>query len=192
MADQQSPVLRHHARPTVQGLGTSACATLLLLACAVFGADAQAQSIWKWRDATGAIQISDRPPPKEVPDKDVLLRPALARAASSGDVASMPASAASAAILGAAAGVDADLEARKRKLQQEQQQAKQEQEAAQKRRQAAARAENCDRARSHLAIIDSGQRMARLNSQGEREVLDDKARAAERQRTDAQISQNCR
>ena len=30
---------------------------------------------WKWRDSRGQIHVSDIPPPREVPDRDVLQRP---------------------------------------------------------------------------------------------------------------------
>ena len=33
---------------------------------------------WKWRDAQGRITVSDRPPPREVPERDILVRPAAA------------------------------------------------------------------------------------------------------------------
>ena len=41
------------------------------------------------------------------------------------------------------------------------------------------RAENCARARSHMSSLDSGMRLSRTNEKGEREILDDKARAEE-------------
>ena len=51
---------------------------LLLLLCAAVtlalpAADAAAQ--WKWRDARGQITVSDLPPPREVPERDILQRP---------------------------------------------------------------------------------------------------------------------
>jgi len=57
---------------------------------------------------------------------------------------------------------------------------------------AAQRAENCRRARSHLAALESGQRMARSNERGEREVLDDKGRADEMRQARAVIASDCR
>jgi hypothetical protein len=62
----------------------------------------------------------------------------------------------------------------------------------QQERDAAARAENCSRARAHLAALADGQRMTRNNAQGEREVLDDKGRAEEMQRARAIIASDCR
>jgi hypothetical protein len=54
------------------------------------------------------------------------------------------------------------------------------------------RADNCKRAREHLASLDSGVRLARTNEKGEREILDDKARADEMQRTRQIMASECR
>jgi len=40
--------------------------------------------------------------------------------------------------------------------------------------------------------LDSGIRMARMNDKGEREILDDAARAAELERTQAIIQSDCK
>jgi hypothetical protein len=39
-------------------------------------------------------------------------------------------------------------------------------------------AEQCAQARSNLEAVDSGMRLAQINSKGEREILDDAQRAA--------------
>jgi hypothetical protein len=54
------------------------------------------------------------------------------------------------------------------------------------------RAENCRNARAHLAALDTGQRIARFNDKGEREVLDDKQRADETRRAREVIASECR
>ena len=56
---------------------------------------------------------------------------------------------------------------------------------------AAQRADNCRRARGHLAALESGQRIARTNERGEREVLDDKGRADEMRQARAVIASDC-
>jgi hypothetical protein len=56
----------------------------------------------------------------------------------------------------------------------------------------AQRAENCQRARTQVATLESGQRMARVNAKGEREVLDDKARAEELAQARDAAASNCR
>ncbi|MDP3083263.1 MAG: DUF4124 domain-containing protein, partial [Rubrivivax sp.] len=83
---------------------------------------------------------------------------------------------------------DRELEARRRAADAEQQaKAK-----ADDDRLAGQRADNCRRARAHVAALDSGMRIARTNDKGEREVLDDKARADEARRTREVIASDCR
>jgi hypothetical protein len=74
---------------------TGLCLVSLLLAAA-----APAQAQWKWKDRNGQTHISDLPPPRDIPDKDVLQRPSEARRAAAAAAAATPASApaASAAI----------------------------------------------------------------------------------------------
>ncbi|MBL8325753.1 MAG: DUF4124 domain-containing protein [Rubrivivax sp.] len=174
-------------------------AAALLFAAALTPTPADAQ--WRWRDATGRINVSDRPPPREVPDKDILSRPAVAvqpRRAATADAASTPASGASAAAPAASAarppgaasasGLQAEVEARRRRAEQEQAaRAKAEEE-----KLAAQRAENCRRARSQVATLESGIRIARVNERGEREVLDDRARAEEMRAARAVVASDCR
>jgi len=60
------------------------------------------------------------------------------------------------------------------------------------RQRAAARQRDCERARNQLAALESGQRMARFNSSGEREVLGDAARADEVARARSFIASTCK
>jgi hypothetical protein len=161
--------------------------TLLALALLwAWAAPASAQ--WKWRDKDGQINASDRPPPRDTPEKDILGRPA-ADARRSAHSAAAPASGASAA---AAAPLltplDRELQARKRSAEQEQAAAAK----AEEQRLAAQRAENCRSARGQRAALESGQRIARINDKGEREVLDDKARADEMRRAREVMASDCR
>lgn len=159
----------------------------LLLVAALLAAawSLPAAAQWKWRDKNGQITVSDLPPPRDVPAKDILSRPDPAAAARP---AAAPASAASAPAVAAKPPVDKELLARKQAAEQEQAaKAKAENE-----RVSAERAENCKRARSHLAALDSGQRIARYNDKGEREVLDDKGRAEETRRARDVIASDCR
>ena len=110
-----------------------------------------------------------------------------APAAAGGGVAA-PGVAASAPAAARPAPVDKELEARKRAAEAE----KAAKAKAEEQRNAAVRAENCKRARQHLATMDSGQRVARINEKGEREVLDDETRAAESRRARDIIASECR
>jgi len=85
-------------------------------------------------------------------------------------------------------GVDKDLADKKKKAEQE--------EAAKRKAEedklAKAKAENCSRAKQAKANYDSGVRIAHVNKQGEREIIDDATRAAESQRIQTVINSDCK
>jgi hypothetical protein len=145
-----------------------------------------AQAQWKWRDKAGQTQYSDLPPPPGVPEQDILQKPQGATRRTT--AAPAAASAASGAPLLAAPASDADLEARRKKLDQDAIDKRKAEEA----KIAAAKAENCTRAKAQMRTFDSGARVMRTNEKGEREYLDDNARAAEVRRTRDLISSDCR
>jgi hypothetical protein len=147
--------------------------------------DASAQ--WKWRDASGRVTVSDTPPPRDVSEKDILQRPS-ATATRRAQAASAPQPGASAVVAAPAPNpLEAEVEARKRKAEEEQ---KARQKAVQDTN-AAARAENCNRAKNQLRTLEDGIRLARTNEKGEREILDDKGRAAEMQRARQIMASDC-
>lgn len=168
---------------------------LLALACAC-SLPLAATAQWQWIDKDGRKVFSDRGPPPDVPEKNILRRPgggprsapAPAPAATEpadDKLAAAPSRAASAPKGGA---VDKDLEEKKRKAEE----AEKAQRAAEEQKVAKAKAENCTRARQGKATFDSGIRVARVNDKGEREIMDDKARAAEQQRLQTIIDSDCR
>ncbi len=167
----------------------------LLAGLLMVAVHAGAQAQWKWRDAQGRVTVSDLPPPRVVPDKDILQRPDPARRAAPPAAAASPAGVTAAAAPAAAPAAasapttfDKDLEARKRAADQERlAKAKAEED-----KLAGQRAENCRRARQHLASLDSGQRIVRSNDKGEREFIDDATRAAEARRAREVIGTECR
>ena len=152
-------------------------------------ADAQ----WKWKDKSGRVQYSDLPPPASISEQDILLKPngAQRQVAAAARPAAAPASAASAASGVAALSpktVEPELEAKRRKVEEE----KAAKEKAEEQRMAAAKADNCSRARAQLRTLDDGIRIARTNPKGEREILDDKGRAEERKRTADIMASDCK
>jgi hypothetical protein len=164
-----------------------AALSLAALASLMLSSPAEAQ--WKWRDNRGQIHISDTPPPRDVPDKDVLQRPDLTpRKAPASPPAAAAAASAAAAAAPAKAPVDPELEERKRKADQDQA-ARQK---ADEKKQQVARTENCQRAREQLATLDSGVRVMRTKPDGEREYLSDEQRASEAQRARTIIASDCR
>jgi hypothetical protein len=142
-----------------------------------------ASAQWKWRDKGGQIQYSDLPPPSSTPEADILQRPTPGAARSAG---SAPA-AASAPLLSPKTG-DPELEAKRLKAEQEEAAKKK----AEDQRVAMTKLDNCARARAQLKAIEDGQRMSRLNANGEREFLDDKGRAEETQRSRDIVASDCK
>jgi Domain of unknown function (DUF4124) len=178
-----------HSRPMNAqkfGLPIRALSAMLLVA---FAASAQAQ--WKWKDANGQVHVSNMPPPREVPEKNILTRPGTP--ASTAKAATAPTAAASAAPAAAVPGnaapkADSELEKRRKLAEAEEQNKKKAEEA----KLAGQKAENCGRARAQLATLESGIRIAQTNAKGEREFLDDKARQAEVQRVRDVMANDCR
>ena len=137
---------------------------------------------WQWVDKDGRKVFSDRPPPSDIPAKNIVKQPgakAAPAAASTPDTAAAaPASAprpgASAPVL-KLTGKDKELDDKKKQAEADE---------ADKRKQdelrvAQLKVENCMRARKAKTSLDSGIRIARTNDKGEREFLDDAGRAAE-------------
>jgi hypothetical protein len=156
---------------------------LVSLACLVpLAAAAQ----WVWTDKDGRKVFSDQAPPAEVPANRILRQPGVrgAPAAAAPQAAAAP------------AGVDPALKpaGRDKALDDRRKQAA-EAEAEKKKKHdeevAALRADNCSRARQSKATLDSGQRIALTNAQGEKEYMSDEARAAETKRVEQIIARDC-
>ena len=171
---------------------------LLAIAGGAFALSAFAQ--WQWIEKDGRKVFSDRSPPPEISEKDILKRPsgnirsaiATAPAGPVGvNTAAKPVVAASAAVAKASApkltGKDAELEAKK-KLAEEQEAA---QKKAEEEKLAKAKVENCDRAKRAVAGLDSGLRISTTNVKGDREFMDDKTRAAETKRLKDTVASDC-
>jgi len=148
---------------------------------------------WQWTDSAGKMVFSDRAPPPEVPDKAIRKRPKAAGAADPAPAASGPsimpaASPPSAASPPVIRRTDSALAAKAKQAEE----ADLAQRGAQEARLRQARADNCGRAKSALAHLASGQRIARSNDKGEREVLDDAARALEQRRLQGVVDTECK
>lgn len=169
--------------------------TLVAASLLCFAASSMAQ--WQWRDATGRMVYSDRPPPGNIPAKNIVKQPggmvpvvpvsntatrsvnakeAAAAASQAASAASQPAPAADPKAA-AEAKKKADEEAAKQKAEDE--------------RVAKGKAENCQRARTALATLRTGMRVSTTNAKGEPIVMDDKARAAEEKRLNDIAAADC-
>jgi hypothetical protein len=170
----------------------------LALCALLFAVATPAHAQWKWRDASGSVQFSDRPPPISVPERDILKRPGQAAVAStSATNVAQPGREATPA--GAhvnvpptprASGPAVDPELDKRRKAEEAEKAAKTK--ADDERRKAIQADNCSRARSAVATFESGQRVARFNEKGEREVMDDRQRNDELKRAKEIVSSDCR
>jgi hypothetical protein len=158
------------------------CAAILGVLLAV-----PAQAQWKWRDKNGQTQYSDLPPPAGVAESDILQRPNAAQRAAPAVVVAASGAASGAPAL-APKGSDPELEAKRRKAEQEVAAKKK----AEDEKVAIAKADNCLRAKAQIRTLESGIRIARTNDKGEREFMDDTARAAEAKRTQDIIASDCK
>lgn len=163
----------------------------LFIACAALAACGIASAQYQWVDKDGRKIYSDRPPPADVPQKNILKQPRGAATAvqrapliSAPETQDTPVAAAPPA---SAPGTDKALEEKKKQAEAAQAAKKKEEE----QRVAALRSENCKRALAAKAGLDSGVRVAKVNDKGEREILDDAGRAAELERTQAIIQSEC-
>ena len=167
---------------------------LITLVCILGAAPALAQ--WQWIDKDGRKVFSDRAPPPEVLEKNILKRPAGQQrprqpAVESEGETAKAGSAAPAALPGGVPTlptVDKELEAKKKQAAD----AEAAKRKAEEERITKAKIENCARAKQAKASFDSGVRIATTNTKGEREVMDDATRAAETRRIQSIIDSDCR
>lgn len=157
--------------------------TLLGLACTL---PAVCLAQWQWIDNDGRKVYSDRSPPANIPADKILRQPGLKGPPVAAEAAAEPAKAQASAPK--IAGKDKQLEEKKKLADAAAAEKKQ----AEEEQLAKARADNCARAKRAKAGFDSGVRMSRTNDKGEREIMDDAARAAESKRLDAVITSDCK
>ena len=178
--------------------------TVRALAAASFAALALAASLpahaqYQWIDGSGRRVFSDQPPPPGTPQKNILKQPAARPAApapaadeaesSAADSAAAPAAAPQASTPQAAAPTAQD------KALQEKLKKAEAEEAAKKKaeadRLAAQKAENCKRAISAKALLDSGQRIMQSDGKGGRSFMSPEQRAAETKRIEEVMRNDC-
>lgn len=168
---------------------------VLILAGWAIAVSAAAQ--WQWLDKDGRKVFSDRPPPAETKDRDILKQPGnRARSnASPANAEADPAAPAAVAVVPAAktnapklSGKDSELEAKKKKLEEEETAKKKVEE----EKLILAKADNCARARKGLASLQSGVRISIVNAKGEREFMDDNTRANENKHLQTIVDSDCK
>lgn len=173
---------------------------ILALAAALAAGPAAAQ--YQWRDASGTMHFSDRPPPASVHTRDVVRQPG-PRAASAAPAAPAVAAAATAATNRSEAqpapdkplasgasptAADRELAFRKRQLERAQAERKLAERSEQLERQARA----CDEARAYQRTLESGMRIAQVDAHGEREFLSEQARAQRLATVRRDLQEHCK
>jgi hypothetical protein len=170
---------------------------LPFVACllAIAATAAHAQSMWKWRDASGQLHISDTAPPPGTPAKNIISSPVggmpapvISTTSTSTTTTSTTATTPAAA---AASTPESDLDKKKKAADKEKADKEKADRAALEQKNAAIRKDNCTRATNAAAGIQAGNRLTTTNAKGEREFLDDAGRAAELKRTQEIIASNC-
>lgn len=137
---------------------------LRFVACAILaGGCGVALAQHAWLDNKGVRQYSDMPPPPGTPAGRVLQSPAPPAA---GPASQKPA---------APTAAERNAAFEKRRIEQAERETKESEQA----RLAADNARNCEQARSYQRMLASGQRIARLDKNGERAILNDQERAQE-------------
>jgi type IV secretory pathway VirB10-like protein len=147
---------------------------------------------WQWTDKDGRKVFSDRPPPSDILEKNILKRPG----GRSGVAQSPPAPTESNSVTAAKktndspqlSGVDKELLEKKKQADD----AAVAKKKAEEEKVLKARVENCTRAKQAKATFDSGVRVARTNEKGERVVMDEAARAEEMKRIESIVVFDCR
>jgi hypothetical protein len=170
-------------------------ASLLLpaLVSALLAWSAPTLAQWAWRDASGRMVYSDQPPPKSVPSKNIVRQPGTTQPIPAADRATDTAAEAAPSTQVRPTQprpqekADREIEAKLR----QQQVAEAQKKAADAEERQAKTAENCERLRAYQRALDGGFRVARINAAGQQEIMDDATRAAERERTRAEIEQQC-
>jgi hypothetical protein len=153
-----------------------------LLAAALLVATPAGAQLYKWTDANGRVQYSDRPPP---PGRK-------ADTVSTANVSTVTGNPTPAAQPGATgepkSAADREQDFRKRRAEQEEAQKKQQKLAEETR----ARQADCQQAQRQLTALQSGQRMATVDEKGERRFLEDGEIQQAIQRTQGDIARLCK
>jgi uncharacterized protein DUF4124 len=148
----------------------AAIATLAVFALLATGAQAQ---VLCWTTKDGKRQCGDTPPPGV--KTTAISTPAA------------PAAPAEPAKKGAKPPADPERDFRKRQVEAQKAREKEQQ----AKEQSEAKQQNCERAREALRVLESGQRIGRLDKDGERYYLDEQQTAQETERARQAVQRNC-
>jgi hypothetical protein len=165
------------------------CVGTALLGLA-FACPAYAQYVWL--NDNGSRQYSDRPPPATVPQNRILKAPRgsalVPTPAASADAGSPAMAATSKASQPPQSLAEKNAEFEKQRLSQ----AEKDKKTAEREKLAADRAKNCEQARNYQRTLQSGERIARTDKNGERYFISDDQRAREAAEVRQVVSSDCK
>ena len=125
--------------------------------------------VYKWIDPDGTVHYSDQPSPDAVQEQSLGIKSGTSGSEAPGTGKAAPKSA------GPKTYIEQGAEFRKRQVEAEAKRAKEEKALAE----AKEAQQNCERSRSSLQSMQTGQRVTVYNEKGERAYLDDNAREQE-------------
>ena len=158
-------------------------AVALMLGLGVTAAHAQ----YIWLNDQGVKQFSDMPPPASVPKNRILKSPSGERPAPAAPAdAPAPAAGAKSNDKDRSQMTTAELEAdyKKRKMAQ----AKDEKKAADEQQAAADKAKNCEATRAYARTLESGDRVTKMDKNGEKSFVSDEQRARDLQEAKSRLA----
>ena len=133
---------------------------------------------YQWKDSSGRTVVSDTPPPAH--SRESVRTIGGAKANTSAAVAATPADAPKSM-------AEKDLEFRKR----QQENAEKADKEAKEKASAAAKRDNCERAKKQVALMESGQRISTTDAKGERRFIEDGERAKELEYARRAVKDSC-
>jgi hypothetical protein len=152
----------------LSGAGFSCIASVLM--AALVSAGASSATLYKWTDASGRVVYSDQPPPGNVKSEVLKGPPPPANPNAVKDLATK------------------EIEYRQRQLDKAEATAKAEKDSAA----AKARTDSCTQIKGEMQQLAQGDlTVYRVNEKGERVVMDEAARRAERERLGKWLRENC-
>ncbi len=142
---------------------------LSLIVLALLATTSAYCEVYKWVDADGTVHYSDQPSPDAVKEQSLGIKSGTSGTEAPGTEKAAPKSA------GPKTYIEEGAEFRKRQVEAEAKRAKDEKALAE----AKEAQQNCERARSSLQSLQTGQRVTVYDGKGERAYLDDNAREQE-------------
>lgn len=148
---------------------------------AMLSATPPAAAQYVWIDDSGLKQFSDMPPPASIPASRILKQPGMPSRPAPDTAPDTQAPAAAPKTL-----AEQNAQFKKRRAEQ----AEKEKKAAEETRLTAEKSRNCERARDYQRTLQSGERIAQLDKNGERAFMTDEQRTQELRET-SQILRDC-